>query len=101
MSRKVAVRNGIITISLPAIMFILMFITTRIRGIEYYGHLDMWKTILNNLGLAVSMGTGIAMQLRHGRFDFSGGATMILSGILGGYYTLQFNGGPIMLLILC
>ena len=37
--------------------------------------------------MAVTMGCGLAMQLRHGRFDFSGGATMVLAGILGVYYT--------------
>lgn len=101
MNSKLIIRNGAITISLPIFMFLVMFIITRNNGIDYYGEADMWTTIFRNLGMSITMGCALAMQLRHGRFDFSGGATMVLAGILGCYYTQQFNGGPIMMLILC
>lgn len=101
MSAKIICRNVLITIALPLFMFLIMIIVTRINDINYYGHLNMWKVIFRNLGMSVTMGCGLAMQLRHGRFDFSGGATMVLAGILGVYYTQQFGGGPVMLLIYC
>lgn len=101
MSKKIVIRNILITVSLPILMFLVMFAVTRSNGIAYYGQAGMWKTIFRNLGMAVTMGCGLAMQLRHGRFDFSGGATMVLAGILGVYYTEQFNGGPAMMLALC
>ncbi|CZR01012.1 abc transporter permease [Trichococcus collinsii] len=101
MNSKTMVRNILITICLPILMFVVMYTITKSNGIDYYGQAAMWKAIFRNLGMAVTMGCGLAMQLRHGRFDFSGGATMVLAGILGVYYTQQFNGGPMMLLTLC
>lgn len=101
MNNRIMVRNTLITISLPILMFLIMFTITKANGIDYYGQRTMWTAILKDLGMSVTMGCALAMQIRHGRFDFSGGATMVLAGILGVYYTEQFNGGAGMLFVLC
>lgn len=101
MKRRLILKNGIITICMPLIMFLIMFAITRSKGIMYYGQADMWKAIFTNLGMTITMGCALAMQLRHGRFDFSGGANMILAGILGCYYAQKLSGGPFLMLILC
>ncbi|BCJ94226.1 hypothetical protein acsn021_17950 [Anaerocolumna cellulosilytica] len=101
MRKKVILQNGAITISMPMIMFLVMLFLTKANGIAYYGQSDMWRTIATNLGLTITMSCALAMQLRHGRFDFSGGANMILAGILGCYYTQQFGGSPLLMLVLC
>ncbi len=95
------IRNVVITLSLPTVMFLIMLFATRSNGISYYGKPEMWISIFANMGMTITMGCGLAMQLRNGRFDFSGGAIMILSGIMGAYYTQQIGGGPLMMVVLC
>ncbi len=101
MDNNKIIRNVLVTLSLPTVMFLIMFFTTRANGVTYYGQADMWRTVFTNMGMTITMGCGLAMQLRNGRFDFSGGAVMILSGIMGAYYTLQIGGGPVLMVILC
>lgn len=101
MNKLKIIRNSMITISLPLFMFLLMLAVTRANGISYYGGAGMWRTIFTNLGMTVTMGCALAMQLRHGRFDFSGGANMVLAGIMGCYYAQKLGGGPGTMLILC
>lgn len=101
MDTKKILRNGLVTIGLPLGMYLLMLCITRANGISYYGNAAMWRTVFTNLGLSMAMGCALAMQMRHGRFDFSGGANMILAGILGCYCAEQAGGGPYMMLLLC
>lgn len=101
---KKILKNTIITIALPAGMFLLMMTLTRIKGITFYGSRDMWRTIFNNLGLSVTVALAIAMQLRFGRMDFSGGITMFLSGFAGVLAAQRFGNNPLVMLsvsILC
>lgn len=100
MNRKI-IFSTIITVGLPCAMYLLMLIVTIINGIDYYGGLAMWRTVFTNLGLSFVMGAALAMQMRHGRFDFSGGANMILAGILGCYYAQKLGGNPYLMLLLC
>jgi ribose/xylose/arabinose/galactoside ABC-type transport system permease subunit len=98
MDMKTILKNTIITLALPVGMFLLMLVLTRINGVVYFGSTDMWRTILNNLSLTVPVALAIALQLRFGRMDFSGGITMILSGLLGVMVAQQFGNNPIIML---
>lgn len=101
---KKVIKNTIFTIALPLGMFLLMMILTRIKGITFYGSSDMWMIIFNNLGLSVTVALGIAMQLRFGRMDFSGGITMYLSGFAGVLVAQIFGNNPLVMLtvsVLC
>jgi ribose/xylose/arabinose/galactoside ABC-type transport system permease subunit len=99
MNMKIIINKTIITIALPVGMFLLMMILTRMQGIAYFGSGDMWRTIFNNLSLTVIVALGIAMQLRFGRMDFTGGITMILSGVIGVLVAQQFGENPIVMLL--
>ena len=96
------VKSALITLALPAGMFFLMMIITRLFGVTYYGNRGMWRTIFTKLMYTMPMAYGISMQLRNGRMDFSGGATMVLSAIVGSYIAQRvFDGNPIMMLFCC
>ena len=83
-------------------MFCLMMIITRLCGVTYYGGSGMWRTIFTKLMYTMPMAYGISMQLRNGRMDFSGGATMVLAAIVGSYVAQHvFSGNPIMMLVCC
>jgi ribose/xylose/arabinose/galactoside ABC-type transport system permease subunit len=98
MDMKKVMKNTVITIALPLGMFLLMVTLTRIKGVTYYGSLDMWRIILNKLGLSITVALGIAMQLRFGRMDFSGGITMFLSGFAGVLVAQNFGNNPLVML---
>ena len=99
---KEILKKALITIALPAGMFLLMLGITRACGVTYYGSSDMGRTILNKLIYSIPMSLGIAMQLSNGRMDFSGGSTMILSAIIGASIASNyFSHSPIAMLIFC
>jgi len=101
---KKIIKNTIFTIILPLGMFLLMMILTRSKGVTYYGSSDMWMIIFNKLALSISVALGIAMQLRYGRMDFSGGITMYLSGFAGVLVAQKFGNNPLIMLavsVLC
>ena len=91
-----------LTILFPLIIYVVMFILTRSRGITYYGlTVDMWRTVLVNTSMTGVAALAIWLQVKNGRFDFSGGATMVLTAILAGNISLQAGLGPVAFLVLC
>lgn len=96
------VRRFLLTILFPLIIYVLMFILTRSKGITYYGlTVDMWRCVLVNTSMTGVAALAIWLQVKNGRFDFSGGATMVLAAILAGNIVLKSNMGPIAYLLLC
>lgn len=96
------IKRFFLTILFPLIIYVVMFILTRSKGITYYGlTADMWRTVLVNTSMTGVAALAIWLQVRNGRFDFSGGATMVLTAILAGNTVLKYNLGPVVYLILC
>jgi len=96
------IKRFFLTILFPLIIYVVMFILTRSKGITYYGlTVDMWRTVLVNTSMTGVAALAIWLQVKNGRFDFSGGATMVLAAILSGNIVLQNNLGPIAYLLLC
>ena len=90
--------NFIKTIILPVFVFVLFFIMTRAQGIMYYGTANMWMTILRTVCYTLTVSFGIAVQIRAGRMDFTGGITFILASMLSGMVTVNAGGNSWMLL---
>ena len=96
------IKRFFLTILFPLVIYVVMFILTRSRGITYYGMTaDMWRTVLVNTSMTGVAALAIWLQVKNGRFDFSGGATMVLTAILAGNIVLKINAGPIAYLLLC
>lgn len=96
------IKRFFLTILFPLIIYVVMFILTRSKGITYYGlTADMWRTVLVNTSMTGVAALAIWLQVRNGRFDFSGGATMVLASIMAGNIALNMNAGPVIYLILC
>jgi hypothetical protein len=60
------------SMTLPVIMFIIMFVLCRVNGVKYFGTLAMWKTLITDIAFSASCAYGIGLQFKNGRFDFSG-----------------------------
>ncbi len=96
------IKDILLTISFPLIVYVVMYVIVRTQGITYFGvNSDMWRTIIVNTSMTTVVALAIWLQLKNGRFDFSGGATMILTGIIAGNTVIILDQGPVLMLILC
>lgn len=90
------------TIMLPLAMFVVMFILCYANGKTYYGTLPMWRIVLSDTAVAASCALGIGLQFKSGRFDFSGGAIMLLTAIVAGHVAQDMAGNNLgVFIILC
>ncbi len=89
------------TLTLPVLMFVVMMVFCYSNGKMYYGTWNMWRTLIVNIAVATTMALGIGLQFNNGRFDFSGGAIMLLSAIISGNIAASANNNVILFLVLC
>ena len=88
------------TIMLPLATFIIMFIMCQAAGKTYFGTWQMWKTVLPSVALSMSCAFGIGLQFMAGRFDFSGGAIMLLSSIVAGNIAIRSGNNLVVMIII-
>ena len=66
-------KRFLITILFPLIVFLVMLVITRMKGVTYYGFtFDMWRTVLLRTSSTAIAALAIWLQVKNGRFDFSG-----------------------------
>ena len=88
------------TLMLPVIMYIAMYILCFSNGKTYFGTLDMWKTLIIDIGVSVTCAMGIGLQFKSGRFDFSGGGIMLITGIISGNFAVSHSSSLFMFIVL-
>ncbi len=99
MKQKSILSRIVGTLALPVLMYVIMMILCFSNGKMYFGTLQMWQTLIVNIALSVTCAMGIGLQFKCGRFDFSGGAIMLLSAIIAGNIARD-QGNNIVLLFL-
>ena len=96
------IRRFILTMLFPVVVYIVMYILAKSKGVTYFNlSFDMWRTVLVNTSSTAVAALAIWLQVKNGRFDFSGGATMVLSAIIAGNVVLNADLGPFAFMILC
>ncbi len=96
------IRRFFLTILFPLVIYVVMYLITHSRGVTYFGlNRDMWRTVLVNTSMTGVAALAIWTQIKNGRFDFSGGATMVLTAILAGNLSLDLALSPLLYLLLC
>ena len=98
---KKAVKQTGATLALPVIVYVLLLI---ISGIGGHGFLNMFSgaalsSILTDAAYMTIVALVIGFQLKFGRFDFSGGALIVVSATIGGVVADACSGGIIVLVI--
>ena len=93
-------KNIIMSLIIPVVIYLFFFIICKARGIEGFGvgtdlQTMIYVAIYNGL-IAIAM----SINLTSGRFDFSVGATMVLSIIISGNIAKDYGLGPIPFLII-
>ena len=92
---KKAVKQTGATLALPVIVYVLLLI---ISGIGGHGFLNIFSgaalsSILTDAAYMTIVALGIGFQLKFGRFDFSGGALIVVSATIGGVVADACAGG--------
>jgi ribose transport system permease protein len=85
----------------PLLVFTVMLIITQATGISYYVSGDLWRFVSVDASLTSVIAIAIYMQFKEGRFDFSGGATMILTAIIAGNLAVRTGENPVVFMIFC
>ena len=101
MKRKSPVTRIVGTLALPVAMYLIMMVLCYSTGKMYFGTWNMWKTLIVDIALSVTCAMGIGLQFKCGRFDFSGGAIMLLSSIIAGNIALKMGNNIVMMCLLC
>ena len=89
------------TLMLPLIMYFAMMILCYSNGKMYYGTVRMWRTLIVDIAVSVTCAMGIGLQFRSGRFDFSGGAIMLLGAIIAGNTAVRAGNNLLLMFVLC
>ncbi len=94
----------ILSVIFPLLMFVVMLIITAcnkkcyVNGKLIYLSVDLVKQVILNSCMTVCVALAIWIQLKNGRFDFSGGASMILTAIVAGNAGIN-TGSPWLALV--
>lgn len=86
---------------LPAMMYFAMMILCYANGKMYYGTWLMWQTLIVDIAISVSCALAIGLQLKNGRFDFSGGAIMLIAAIVAGNIAKEHQDNIILMSLIC
>lgn len=89
------------TFMLPVGMFLAMMVLCYSNGKMYYGTWLMWQTLMVDIAVSVTCALGIGLQFKNGRFDFSGGAIMLVAGIIAGNEARDHDNNIGLMLVLC
>lgn len=98
------IKKTILSVIFPLLMFAVMLIITAcnekcyVNGKLIFLSVDLIKQVILNSCMTVCVALAIWIQLKNGRFDFSGGASMILTAIVAGNIGID-TGNPWIALI--
>ncbi|MBR1585142.1 MAG: hypothetical protein IJ662_06355 [Clostridia bacterium] len=98
------VKKTILTLLFPVLMFLVMLAITAsdsrcyVDGNFIFLGEDLVRYIIMNSCMTICVALAIWLQLKNGRFDFSGGASMLLAAIIAG--NIGYNAGsPLLAMI--
>jgi ribose transport system permease protein len=95
------IKRFFMTILFPLVVYIVMYILARRNGVSYFGLTkDMWRSVLVNTSSTAIAALAIWLQVKNKRFDFSGGAVMVLTSIVAGNLCINNGWGAVPYFIL-
>ncbi len=88
------------TLVLPLVVYAAMMLISKAYGKDYFGSIFMWKSLIIDITVSVTSAYAIGLQFKNGRFDFSGGAIMLISGIVAGNIAQRYGHNLILMVVL-
>lgn len=98
------VKKTVLTLLFPVLMFAVMLAITAsnpkcyVNGNFIFLSSDLVRYVITNACMTICVALAIWLQLKNGRFDFSGGASMVLTAIIAGNIGTMTN-SPIVALL--
>lgn len=86
------------TLALPVLVYLVMLWLCLSNGKSFFGTWTMWRSLIADIGLSTVCAMGIGLQFKNGRFDFSGGAIMLLGAIIAGNAAASYGSSLLILL---
>lgn len=93
-------KNIGLTIMLPVIAYLFFFILCNVTGHSGFGVGSDLRTIIYSAVYNTLIAQAMSINLQTGRFDFSMGATLVLSGMVGAFVAQQLGVGPLAMLLI-
>lgn len=93
--------NFIKMIVVPLTVYLFFLVLCKVMGVDGFGVGSDLIVMLRTTVYSGLIALAVSYNLTSGRFDFSIGATLVLSTILGGSLALSYNLGPVPMLLLC
>lgn len=99
------VKKVFLTLLFPVLMFLAMWAITSmdpdcyVNGKNVFLNTDIIRFVVQNACQSVCVALAIWMQLKNGRFDFSNGASMILTAIIAGHIGTRTNSPIVAFLV--
>lgn len=100
------VKKVVLTLAFPGLIFLAMWAICAgnpkcyVNGEFIFLSSDLVRKVYITTSQSVCVALAIWLQLKNGRFDFSGGASMILTAIIAGTIGMNAN-SPMLTLVLC
>ncbi len=95
------VKRIIMSLIMPVVIFLLFLIISSMRGVPFGTTAISWQIMTEKVIASVCIAYALAIQIKNGRFDFSGGALMTVVGITAGYWCKTYSLGPWVMLLIC
>lgn len=94
------VKRIAMSLIMPVAIFVVFFAISVVRDVPYGTTAIFWQILLERIIASVCIAYALAVQIKNGRFDFSGGALMTVVGIAAGHLckTLELNAWVLLLL---
>jgi ribose/xylose/arabinose/galactoside ABC-type transport system permease subunit len=98
-------KKTVITLLFPVLMFCVMLLVTAcnpkcyVNGKFIFLHVDLVRYVILTACMTICAALAIWIQLKNGRFDFSGGASMILTAIIAGTIGYEMN-NPMLAMVM-
>lgn len=85
---------------MPLLIYIVMAVSCSANGYNFnIFSATAFTSVLRRTSYMALVALGIGFQLKYGRFDFSGGAIIVVSAIIGGVLADKTGTGPWMLIL--
>ena len=83
---------------IPVATYVIMEIVCRICGTQLLGNESSWQLFFRGTTCVALLAFGVSINMHSGRFDFSTGAVMLISSVIGAKLAYSLNLGPVGML---
>jgi ribose transport system permease protein len=70
------------TLYIPVIIYFVIYLVAMGNGLTFFGDSTTWQNLIQSFAATATIAFALGIQIKNGRFDFSGGAVMTLGAIL-------------------